>query len=103
MIVQLSNGLQLLLDQFVRPPSLFILPGFPHGPFFLTLNPLLLLILLVVDKFSKIGNSLLNRVHVSKEMMEVITHTHLSFSKTRNLHSESKEGLEEGGIKQHVR
>ena len=102
MLLQLSNRLQLSPEQLVHRPLLFILPGFPYGLFLLMLNLPPLSPLFAVNKSLKIGESLLNRVNTCREIVEVITYTSISLSKTRNLHFEGGQGLEEGRVKRHV-
>jgi len=102
MVLQLSNGLWLSPDQLVHPPLFFILPGFPYDMFLLALNLPPLLLLLAVHKPSKIGDSLINRVHASREMMEIMVHTSKALLKTRNLHLKGGEGLKESGVNLHA-
>jgi len=102
MLLQMPNRLRLVSNQFVHLPLLFILLGLPHGPLLLSLNPLPLSLLLAVNKPLKIYNTLLNGLYLSREMMDVITYTTVSFSKTWDLQLEGGEGLEESRVKRHV-
>jgi len=85
-----------------QPPSPFILSGFPHGSLLFMLNRASLSLFLSVNKPLKICNALLNRLHLSRKTMDVITYTSVTFSKTQDLQLEGGEGLKESGVKLHI-
>jgi len=98
-LLQLPNGLGLLPDQLIHPLPLFILVGFPHCPLLLSPNLPQFSPFLAVDKPAVVCHPLLNRLYLSRRMMDLFTHANVSLSNTRHLHLKGKEGLKKGGVK----